>query len=112
VHEDRHLVLHDARLPAEGDAGGGYGGHSLLDETVVFFGTEIADPPSHSKTNMPFILAGGDGKTMRTGRWIKCGGVPHNKLLTSILNLYGDKRTSFGDSRVESTPLAAPTSLT
>jgi len=88
------------------------GGHSLLDETVVFFGTEIADPPSHSKTNMPFILAGGDGKTMRTGRWIKCGGVPHNKLLTSILNLYGDKRTSFGDSRVESTPLAAPTSLT
>ena len=37
---------------------------------------------------MPFMLAGGDGKTVKTGRWIKCGGVPHNKLLTSILNLY------------------------
>ena len=41
---------------------------------------------------MPFLLAGGDGKTVRTGRWIKCGGVPHNKLLTSILNVYGDTR--------------------
>ncbi|MFL5304478.1 MAG: DUF1552 domain-containing protein [Polyangia bacterium] len=84
------------------------GGHSLLDETVVFFGTEIADPPSHNKTNMPFLLAGGDGKTLRTGRWIKCGGVPHNKLLTSIFNLFGDTRTTFGDSRVDSAPLTSP----
>lgn len=81
------------------------GGHSLLDESLVFFGTEIADPPSHAKSNMPLMLAGGDGKTLRTGRWIKCGGVPHNKLLTSIFNLFGDTRTSFGDSRVESSPL-------
>jgi len=85
------------------------GGHSLLDETVIFFGTEISDPPSHGKANMPFMLAGGDGKTMRTGRWIKCGGIPHNKLLTSILNLYGDTRTSFGDSRVDSAALKSPT---
>jgi len=85
------------------------GGHSLLDETVLFFGTEIADPPSHGKTNMPFMLAGGDGKTMRTGRWIKCGGVPHNKLLTSILNLFGDTRKTFGDSRVDSAPLTGTT---
>jgi hypothetical protein len=84
------------------------GGHTLLDETLVFFGSELADPPSHSKTNMPFLLAGGDGKTVRTGRWINCGGVPHNKLLTSILNAFGDTRTSFGDSRVESTPLTSP----
>jgi hypothetical protein len=81
------------------------GGHSLLDETVVFFGTEIADPPSHGKINAPFLLAGGDGKTLRTGRWINCGGVPHTKLLTSIFNLFGDMRTNFGDSKVESSPL-------
>ena len=35
------------------------GGHSLLDESVVFFGSELQDPPSHGKTNMPFLLAGG-----------------------------------------------------
>jgi hypothetical protein len=84
------------------------GGHTLLDESLVFFGSELADPPSHGKTNMPFLLAGGDGKAVRTGRWIKCGGVPHNKLLTSLLNLYGDTRTSFGDSRVDSAALKTP----
>ena len=46
------------------------GGHSLLDETVIFFGTEIADPAvARARRNMPFMLAGGDGKTMKTGRW-------------------------------------------
>ena len=83
------------------------GGHSLLDESVVFFGTELADPPTHGKKNMPFLLAGGGGG-LRTGRWLKCGDVPHNKLLTSILNLFGDTRTSFGDSRVDSAALKTP----
>jgi hypothetical protein len=81
------------------------GGHSLLDESIVFFGSELSEPSSHGKVNMPFLLAGGDGKTLRAGRWIKAGGVPHNKLLTSILGLYGDTRTSFGDSRIDSAPL-------
>ena len=57
---------------------------------------------------MPFLLAGGTGGTMRTGRWIKCGGVPHNKLLTSLFNLFGDTRTSFGDARVDSSALKSP----
>jgi hypothetical protein len=82
---------------------------TTLDETLVFFGTEVADPPSRAKVNMPFMLAGGDGKVVRTGRWINCGGVPHNKLLTSIFNVFGDSRTGFGDSRVESTPLTTAT---
>jgi len=83
------------------------GGHSLLDESVVLFATEISDPPSHAKNNMPIILAGGGGG-LRTGRYVKCGGVPHTKLLTSILNLGGDTRTTFGDSRVDSAPLTTP----
>jgi hypothetical protein len=84
------------------------GGHTLLDESLVFFGSELAEPQSHGKVNMPFLLAGGDGKTLRAGRWIKCGGVPHNKLLTKILNLYGDTRTAFGDNRVDSAALTTP----
>jgi hypothetical protein len=84
------------------------GGHSLLDESVVVFGSEIADPPSHGKNNMPFLLAGGTSTTLRTGRWVKFGGVPHNKLLTSLVNLFGDTRTSVGDSRIDSTALKSP----
>ncbi|HEY8926844.1 MAG TPA: DUF1552 domain-containing protein [Polyangia bacterium] len=84
------------------------GGHSLLDESLVLFGSELADPPSHAKNNMPFLLAGGTSGTMRTGRWVKFGGVPHNRLLTTILNMFGDTRTSFGDSRIDSSPLKSP----
>jgi hypothetical protein len=71
------------------------GGHSLLDESVVFFGSEISDPPTHAKKDMPFLLAGGGGG-LRTGRWVRYPSLPHNNLLVSILNLFGDTRTTFG----------------
>jgi hypothetical protein len=72
------------------------GGHSLLDESVVFFGSELADPPTHRKVGMPFFLAG-NGGGLRTGRWVRYEGVSHNNLLVSILNLFGDMRQTFGD---------------
>ncbi|MGK3961806.1 DUF1552 domain-containing protein [Sorangium sp. So ce118] len=72
------------------------GGHSLLDESVVFFGSEISDPARHAKRDMPFLLAGGGGG-LRTGRWVRYPSLPHNNLLVSILNLFGDTRTTFGD---------------
>ena len=57
---------------------------------------------------MPFLVAGGSGGTLRTGRWIKFGGVPHNRLLTSLFNVFGDTRTSFGDARLDSSALKSP----
>lgn len=73
------------------------GGHSLLDKTVVFFGTELQHPASHSKRDMPFLLAGGG---LRTGRWLRfLDSPPHNNLLVSLLNMFGDSRTTFGDPR-------------
>ncbi|WP_437739033.1 DUF1552 domain-containing protein [Sorangium sp. So ce1504] len=80
------------------------GGHSLLDESVVFFGSELQDPPSHNKSNMPFLLAGGGGG-LRAGRWLRYNNRPHNDLLVSILNLFGDSRTTFGDPRFCTGPL-------
>jgi hypothetical protein len=80
------------------------GGHTLLDESVVFFGTEIADPPTHKKLGMPFLLAG-NGGMLRTGRWVKYNHLSHNNLLTAILNLFGDTRQSFGDPMYNTGPL-------
>lgn len=71
------------------------GGHSLLSESVVFFGSELQEPPSHSKRNMPFLLAGGGGG-MRGGRFVRYNNRSHNDLLVSMLNLFGDNRQSFG----------------
>jgi hypothetical protein len=71
------------------------GGHTLLDESVVFIGSHIQGPADHSKQNMPFLLAGGGG--LRTGRYLTYDHRPHNELLVALLNLFGDPRTSFGD---------------
>jgi hypothetical protein len=81
------------------------GGHTLLDESVVLFGSEIQDPPTHVKTNMPFLLAGGGGGLLG-GRWLKYDALPHNNLLVSILNLFGDTRQTFGDPKYCTGPLA------
>jgi len=78
------------------------GGHSLLDESVVFFGSELGWPESHDKNNVPLMLAGGGG--LRGGRHLDFrgnkssdvdAGTPHNNLLLSILNLFGDPRTTY-----------------
>jgi hypothetical protein len=72
------------------------GGHSLLSESVVFIGSHVQDPATHSKQSMPFLLAGGGGG-LRTGRYLTYDHPPHNELLVALLNLFGDSRTTFGD---------------
>ncbi len=71
------------------------GDHTLLDETVMFWGSELQEPPTHSKTNMPFLLAG-NGGGLKTGRWLTRQDSSHNNLLVNILNLCGDDRKTFG----------------
>jgi len=73
--------------------------HTLLDETLVFFGSELQDPPTHRKNNMPLWLAGGGMNTGTAGRWIKKNSESHNNLLVSILNLFGDTRKTFGTAK-------------
>lgn len=84
------------------------GGHTLLDESVVFFGSELAQPSTHSKANMPFLLAGGGGG-LRGGRFLRNEGLAddsHNNLLVAILNLFGDERQIFGDPSYCTGPLS------
>jgi hypothetical protein len=71
------------------------GGHSLLDESVVFFGSHLQHPPTHTKDSMPFLLAGRGGG-LRPGRWLRYEHPSHNDLLVAILNLFGDTRRTFG----------------
>ena len=68
----------------------------------------LGHPPTHEKKNMPFILAGGGGG-LKGGRMLDFGGKAHNNLLVSILNLFGDTRTSYGHAEYNSGPLAGLT---
>jgi len=88
----------------------GADGHTLLDESVVFFGSELSQPPTHSNNDMPFMLAGGGGG-LRGGRWVRYmdktnNKNSHNNLLVSILNLFGDNRTTYGAPEFCAGPLA------
>jgi hypothetical protein len=74
------------------------GGHTLLDESVVFFGTNLQSPPTYAKVDMPFLLAG-NGGGLRTGRYLTFNHPSHNDLLVALANLFGDPRTTFGDAR-------------
>ena len=89
----------------------GSDGHTLLDEAIVFFGSELQYPELHQKDNMPFILAG-NGGGVRTGRWLRYPRQSHNNLLVSILNLFGDPRTTFGTARHSNGPLSGGPTLT
>jgi len=80
------------------------GGHTLLDESVVFLGSERQHAANYSKASMPFLLAGGGGG-LRTGRWVTNNHRPHNDLLVSLLNLFGDPRTTLGDPKYNTGPL-------
>jgi hypothetical protein len=81
------------------------GGRSLLDESIVFFGTNLQHPATHSRTDMPFLLAG-NGGGLRTGRYLTFSHPSHNDLLLCMARYFDDQRETFGDPDYCTGPLA------
>lgn len=72
---------------------------SLLDNSMVLFGSSIKDGNRHSEKNLPLILAGKAGGEIRSGRRLTSAPeTPLSNLYLSILDLMGQKQESFGDS--------------
>lgn len=78
---------------------------TLLDNTLVFHGSCLANGSWHNHDNMPFILAGGSAGGMVTERSLQFDGVPHNKLLVSIARFMGVNINRFGDQDSSPGPL-------
>jgi hypothetical protein len=73
-------------------------GNTLLDETVVFQGSEISF--NHDQPDMPFLIVAGDKTPFRTGRFVQATPkTPHNNLLLTLLHAFGVQATTFGDAR-------------
>ncbi len=85
------------------------GGHTLLDESVVFFGSQVGLAPQHTNTNMPFLLAGGGGGLVGN-HYREYGGRSHNDLLVSLLALFGDDQPTWGNPAFNTSPLGNLTS--
>ena len=74
-------------------------GKSLLHNSMIVYGSGNADGNRHTHTNLPVILAGGGGGTLKPGRVVKSGGVPMSNLLLSMADRMGAKDVErHGDS--------------
>ncbi|MCK6545361.1 DUF1552 domain-containing protein [Myxococcota bacterium] len=73
------------------------GDGTMLDHSLVLFCTEVCDGNTHLHDDMPFVLAGGGGGAVRTGRLLDLGYERHASLLAAIAHAMGDPLAAFGD---------------
>ena len=74
------------------------GSGSLIDNCMVVYGGGISDPDRHSHRDLPVILAGGGGGTLKPGRHLRVNDDPMCNLYLSLLDRAGVKEERFGDS--------------
>lgn len=75
------------------------GDGTLLDNSMIMFGSSISDGNRHDPNNLPLVLAGKAGGQFRTGQHIaKPKNTPLCNLYLSMLNGMGVEADTFGDS--------------
>lgn len=76
------------------------GDGTLLDNSLVLYGSNMGNSNQHTHNNVPHVLIGGASGRLRGDRHLAYADrtVPTGNLLLSILGLYGIERDSFGDS--------------
>ena len=71
---------------------------SLLDHSVVVYGSSLSDSNAHTHDNLPTLLAGGGG-ALRGGRHLRYPeGTPMTNLFLTLLDRLGVQRDQIGDS--------------
>jgi len=74
------------------------GNGTLLDNCMIAFGSGHADPNRHSHEDLPILLFGNGGGTIRTGRYIRYPNpTPLNNLWISMLERFGVSNARYGD---------------
>ena len=75
------------------------GNGSLLDNSLILYGSGIGNPNVHDHTNLPIIVAGGSSSGMKGNRHIRYDKpTPLANLHLTLLEKMGVKIDSFGDS--------------
>jgi hypothetical protein len=73
-------------------------GTTLLDSSVVFWPNELSIGWTHDRRDLPYLIAGKGGGTLRPGRFVRYNGEPHNRLYSAFMNMFGLPNTGFGDA--------------
>jgi hypothetical protein len=75
------------------------GESTLLDNSMILFGSSMSDGNRHDPSNLPIVLAGRGGGKIKTGRHIESEkNTPLCNLYVSMLERMGTPVESFGDS--------------
>ncbi len=78
------------------------GDGTLLDNSMILFGSSFSDGNRHDPDNLPILLAGRGGGTVTPGRHLAADGqVPLCNLYLAMLRRNGIELESFGDSNAE-----------
>jgi len=81
------------RLDATPDGDG-----TLLDHSLILYGSSISDGNAHTHHDLPLVLAGGAGCQIKGGRHIRFPEeTPMNNLLLTMLDKAGVPTESLGD---------------
>jgi hypothetical protein len=75
------------------------GGGSLLDHSMVLYGSGMSNSNQHDHMPLPILLAGGASGRLQGGRHIRAGaGTPLSNVLVAMLDKLGVGAESFADS--------------
>jgi hypothetical protein len=78
------------------------GDGTLLDNSMVMFGSSFSDGNRHDPDNLPILMAGRGSGTVTPGRHLAAeGDVPLCNLYLAMLKRNGIDLESFGDSNAE-----------
>ena len=74
-------------------------GSSLLDNSMIVYGSAIEDGMSHAHHDLPVLLAGRGGGTIKPGRHVRYAkNTPMANLFLSMLDRMGAPTERLGDS--------------
>lgn len=84
--------IHTLKTTKEGDA-------TLLDNSMIVYGSGLSDGNAHQHFDLPVLLAGRGGGTLQTGRHVRYAkDTPMSNLYLSMLDRAGIEMERFGDS--------------
>jgi hypothetical protein len=96
---ERWYMEQFARFLAKLDAMKEADGTSVLDNAMIVYGCAIGDGNRHNHDDLPVVVAGGGGGTLRPGRHVRTPhGTPMTNLYVSLLDRMGVKAERVGDS--------------
>lgn len=94
-HHSELLAYYLDKLDGIEEAGG-----TLLDNSILLYGSTFSNPSIHSQRNLPIIVAGGAAGRLKGGRYVRVKGeeTPLTNLHVALLEKVGVPTDKVGDS--------------